>query len=472
MACAVWVIFGASSAYAATVFRMGDGRYYDPSTGRIAATAEELQISSASTTVIVSGSAASVATSSQNIVSVPLKDAIERGRALLQEAIQRDATSTPKIANSDTTWRPVKLALWNRNTDNIQTVQIQKNGQEVRQDPDDPNVDVTVSNGLNSTFRLDDPEAVVVAIRYPILKDISTKKKKQFQVQDVVYTPYSAGLHTPEMVQIGKQRLNEYIDGAYASLDTQQIRSRTYSDRLLTGIIDRDTAKAVAVIEHADNTALRNHPTQTIERFFVTLAANEKDSYAYAKSSAGALGLVQFMPKSYAAFIKSRPELGLTFAFEPAMRDPHNALKAEVAYLDYQLASLSAKDRETILGEDMEWREFAVAAYNGGPSRVSKAIQNWDAMFGAADALPGLQAKSTSLTADIARMRKLILAEEDETIWKPMQKKLNQARKDLSQIQSKVTQLKNARLRAETIDYVQKYRKVMEWLKTDGISIS
>lgn len=449
--------FGAVSAtHAATVFRMGDGRYYDPATGRTALTAEELQPNAATSTV-----------------SFPLKDAILRGRERLAQEIQRDATSTPKIVKSDDIWISVTLAVWDRATDHIRLIPIQKKGQQVRQAAvSDTNVDVTVSNGLNSTFRLDDPNAAVVAIRYPILKDVSTKKKKQFQVEEVVYTPYSSALNTPEMVQWGKQLLNGFVAEVYAAFENQLIPSKAFPEQPLTKVIDRDTTKAVAMIEHVDGTSLERDAKQTIERFFVTLAANGKDSYAYSRSKAGALGLVQFMPASYEKFIKHRPELGLISAFETAMRNPQNALKAELAYLDYQLAALTAKDRQAIADQEEKRQEFAVAAYNGGPSRVSKAIPSWDQMFGGADALAALHASGVKLTADVARMRKLILAEEDEKIWKPMQIKLNQARNVLAQVQEKETQMKRSRLRAETIEYVQKYRKVMDWLKADGISFS
>ena len=63
-----------------------------------------------------------------------------------------------------------------------------------------PKIRVAQTNGLNSHFVVEN-NRVVVALRYPIYRKVVVSKKKfHFSVADVVYTPYSDALATPEMV--------------------------------------------------------------------------------------------------------------------------------------------------------------------------------------------------------------------------------------------------------------------------------
>ena len=63
------------------------------------------------------------------------------------------------------------------------------------------------------------------------------------------------------------------------------------------------------------------------------LAANEDSAFDAAISSAGAAGLVQFIPSTYALMVKKRPDLGLIPDFREGMANHRNAVKAQVASL-------------------------------------------------------------------------------------------------------------------------------------------
>lgn len=362
-----------TSAHAAElpagVFQMHDGSYFHPADGFVTANLDEMLAHVSST---------SAATSTPELpppapVSFPLKLAIARAQKLLS------ATMTPpRVEKSDTGFRDVSLALWDPKTDAIRVVEVKKKGIELqRVTPGAPKITVVRSNGINSEFSVATGE-VVVAIRYPIYTDRKISKKKTvYDVTDAVYTPYSRAIHTPEMVAAGKRWFDETVSGLFADLRASGVPSRAFPDKLLADVMDENFVKSIAIIEHLDNSAFTKNPQRQIESFYVTLAANEDDAYDFAKSSAGALGLVQFIPKTYAALVKW-PHLHLNPNFEAGMRDPVNAIRAQTAYLDYLLSRLPDEATASYATNRDLSNEFVAAAYNGGATRVAKAMAVWE----------------------------------------------------------------------------------------------
>jgi hypothetical protein len=482
----VTMLLASVSRADAAFFQMKDGSFYDPSTGLAAPTAESLAqliaekqgipITVTSTPVIVASpteltppSAVAPAPAADQFA---LKQAMVTARTFLQAQIDAAKKPTPTYATTDTDWRQVTLAVWSKSQNIVQYVDIDKKGTQVRLRAGFATPIVTVSNGVNSAYRFKDPESVVVAVRYPLYNDVGTAKKKKFEIQEVVYSPYSSAIHTPEMVALGKSLMDGYEAQVYGFLRDHAVPSRGMPDKLLADVLDPATARSVFLIEHADAKELEVSPNTVVERFYVTLAANEKDVYAYSKSSAGALGLAQFMPATYKSLVKIRPELGLMPGFEAGMRDPVNAMKAEVGYLDYLIAALPDKvQRSTELSQ---LHEFAVGAYNGGPARVSQAVAEWEQILDGSRAkrVTSLTQQSNALTATASSLKKKILAEEDPDIWKPMQKKLNATRIELAKVTNQLATLKKSTLKKETVDYILKYRFALEWFEKERAAVA
>jgi soluble lytic murein transglycosylase-like protein len=154
------------------------------------------------------------------------------------------------------------------------------------------------------------------------------------------------------------------------------------------------------------------------------------------------------------------------------MRDPVNAMKAEVGYLDYLIAALPDKvQRSTELSQ---LHEFAVGAYNGGPARVSQAVAEWEQILDGSRAkrVTSLTQQSNALTATASSLKKKILAEEDPDIWKPMQKKLNATRIELAKVTNQLATLKKSTLKKETVDYILKYRFALEWFEKERAAVA
>jgi hypothetical protein len=435
--------WGVSSAKAEgpIMLEMSDGRFYNPATGLSAesrgllvklleAQSSPAQAIAATTTEDVPP----VAESPEQPEPAPtLENAVLRARAVLQERIDAAEKKKPDVVTSYDVWVDVTLAVWNARTNEIQYLEASKNGMKLKFDeaPDAYSISVKRNNGVNSTFVVDSGERVVVAVRYPIFKDVSVSKKKpRYELHDVVYTPYSDGLHTAEMAAWGKNVLRLEIDAAYEALRSSGVRSRAFPDRLMADVVDPHLVEGIAIIEHVGLPALSGpNAKEAMDAFYVTMAGNQDKAYIYARSSAGALGLVQFIPSTYAMMAK-RKELGLIADFTKGMSDPVNAIKAQIAYLDAILASMPLSVKDLHYVDPARVDEYLAASYNTGETRVKRAIAQWGDEWSElhTDEIAALAKKKGSKSAAVNTMKKGTLLPETATYVK----KLRQALKVLN----------------------------------------
>ncbi len=439
-------LFGAAASARAEepkFFEMSDGRFYDPTSGLSADSKGNLM------KLLEAVMPVAPVTTAPDAAPLPpiqnnagtIQAAVIRARAMLQERMEADAGKKPAVVTTYDVWVDVTLAIWDARTDEIRLVGAKKNGTGLKLDPltaGDASVVVKKNNGVNSTFAVDQGERVVVAVRYPIFKDVSiSKKKPKYELRDVIYTPYSSGLHTAEMVAWGQNTVRAEIAAAYEALRTSGVRSRAFPDRLLVDVIDPKLVEAIAIIEHVSLTALSPDNAEAgMGAFYVILAGNQNDAYVYARSSAGALGLVQFIPSTYAIMVK-RKELNLIGDFTRGMTDPVNAIKAQIAYLDAILASMPLGVKDLYNVDPMRVNEYLAAAYNTGETRVKRAIVRWGDAWSEPHAaeIAALAKKTGARSAAVNLMKKATLLPETVTYVK----KLRQALKQLSPPELPVT---------------------------------
>jgi hypothetical protein len=361
---------------------MQDGSFYHPPSGKRAATRDDLLWVLANPSTPLPDPSVPAAPETPPVPEhLTLVSAIKRARELLR-ALPADPTpfdQRPLIPSQDE-WREVTLAIWLKGTDEIITLTIQKKNAEVKLPADRPfDVKVLRSNGVNSLYEVKREGAVVVAVRYPILEPVlSGKKILGYRLNEqAVYTPYSAALHTPEMVEEGAQRMDDFVQNAFAFFRSSGVMSRAQKGKNVADVVDPNLAKTILVIEHLDAVALVKDPKRAVETVLVTIAANPDNVYGYSRSSADAMGIAQFIPATYASMAK-RPELGLIQDVDRGSTVPENAVRAEVAYLDYILATMPAEIREAYGSDTGKINEYLAAAYNGGSARVKYAIKIWD----------------------------------------------------------------------------------------------
>ena len=448
--------FGFAGFAQAKSIQMQDGRWLDTETGLTGESQAEVTSDATSSAPLAMIEASP---------SIGLRDAVTRARVLLQEHLDATRPKKPKTVASKNAWVDVTLAVWNSGTGEIKLVSAKKDGNSLKESDPDLEVAVSRTNGINSQYAVDDGSGkiFVVGVEYPILTEkVISKHKKVYTLNDVLYVPYSDKLQVPEMVAWGAQTLDGYVSDVYGQLREQGIMSRAMPGRLLADVIDPNLVKSIVFIEHAGNGVTVNDPKGVTDAIKVVLAANQGNAYAYSVSVAGARGLVQFIPSTYKLMTR-RNDLGLIKDFVAGMTDPHNAIKAEVAYLDAELANMPA-DIRALADTDMPKLDtYLAAAYNGGGGRVHKAI----AAFGESWAdshsseLAALQDRYDTLFSQAASLKKKILAENDPKIWKPMQAKLTGVRAERAAVQAQITKLKSSSLHSETAWYVKKLKAVL-----------
>ncbi|WKZ29248.1 MAG: transglycosylase SLT domain-containing protein [Patescibacteria group bacterium] len=432
---------GTARAEGPLMLEMADGLFYNPASGLLAesrgALLKLIEAQAPHVVAVETPAAPAVpepaAPESVDGLAPTLQNAVLRARAALQERIDTAEKTKPDVVTSYDVWVDVTLAVWNAQTNEIQYVEAKKNGTKIQfaDAPDAYAISVKRTNGVNSTFVVDTPERVVVAVRYPIFKNISTSKTKpKYELHDVVYTPYSDGLHTAEMAAWGKNVLRLEILAAYDALRSTGVRSRAFPDRLVADVVDPHLVEAIAIIEHVGLGALSGpNAEEAMDAFYVTMGGNQDKAYIYARSSAGALGLVQFIPSTYAIMAK-RKELNLISDFTKGMSDPVNAIKAQIAYLDAILASMPLAVKDMHYVDPARVDEYLAAAYNTGETRVKRAIKQWGDTWSEPhnEEIAALAKRYGARSAAVNTMKKATLLPETVTYVK----KLRQALKVLS----------------------------------------
>lgn len=451
-------------------FQMADGRFFHPASGNVANSEAELRalvygtpLPDGSSTSSGIGETDGDAASTTVPLVDPMLAAIRKAQTELNARIATEAVSeSQKIVKNQQDWLDITMAIWDKKADQLRYVDAKMRGAQliVAEDADDNDdaFKILQANGLNSNISVNgDPNQMVVAIRYPILEAINTKRTL-FSVRDVVYVPYSSALRTPALVQAGEVYLDTLVDQVFTQLRADGIHSRAYPDQLLADVIDPAMVKSIAAIEHVDQASLEDHSNTALERFFVTLGTNEGSAYNYSRSTAGALGLVQFIPSTYNHLSAIDPDWKLIKDFQKGMQDHANAIRAQIIYFDTLLLELPDSVRAQYLVDPGTASEYVVAAYNGGSGRVRKAIAQWAQIFNGQRQLTQLQAQYTAAFAKAESLRVKTLAEKNKTKRAALQKQLDAQRKVYRSLQAQVDTLQASILRNETIGYVQKYR--------------
>jgi hypothetical protein len=300
------------------------------------------------------------------------------------------------------------------------------------------------------------------------MTQVTVKKKKLFKPVFSYYVPYNSELYSPETLSAGSDYLSSLIKEAFDELDAKKITSRAFPGQALTAVIDPYLIKSIAVIEHADSQIYEENKSEdSLGRFLVKLALNKEGALGTAVSSAGARGMVQFIPSTYKLMVTKRPDLALIPDFVKGMSDHNNAIKAEAAYLDMILADLPQEIRNIYANDKGAAASYIAAGYNGGSSRVKKAIRVWGDDWSVSHAADytALNNKAASLKSRIATIDKKLkstkLAAAD---IKALKNERAKAVTDRAAALASAAKIKNTWIVAETAGYVIKLRRVYNML--------
>lgn len=459
-----------ASASEPLILHMSDGRFYHPASGLIASSREALLESIERRSAPSSTIPAIEEAPPRLDAAPPVVQAARRAKTML--LADQKLVQTLKKQPSD--WREVTLAVWNSSSNDVQLVMIEKKGTSIRNVSSNMQVSVRGGSGYDTDYAVLPAGHVVVGVRYPIVETIKQKKTTTYRVHEMVYVPYGQSVHTDQVVRWGKITLDRLVATALEDAHTKRVMSKAFPGRLLADAADPVALKSIMAIEHLDHASVGRGADDRLELFYVELALNEGDAFHQDISSAGANGLLQFIPATYASVVKRWPELSLTQDFHAGTGDLTNAIKAEIAYLDDVWSDLPPQARDPKITSPETMRAYLIAAYNTGGVRVRRAINRfgeaWDKSH--RPEWDRLDAKQTELAMAVHSLKKKLKTEKLASTKKKLTRELATTQANYEQITADLEALDRSRLKAETISYLLKYRLVAPRMKLTQVAVN
>ena len=377
--------------------------------------------------------------------------------------------------------RDVLVAAWNEKTDDVRLVHIAVGTKRMRVGGRNVIVPAVHSktpgfavryasgNGINTNYDITDPPGyVALANRFPIFD--ASSGLATWPPSENVYVPYRDTLRTPEIVEAGRQYLSEAVALALEQLRRKGVASAS-GNGLVADLANPDEMKNIAIIEHIDHSEFRRADDKhgVVNKVFTVLGTNREMAYRFSGSSAGALGLAQFIKSTYAIIHRDYPKAQLIPNFQEGMANHVNAFQAMALYMDVSGATLESYARERIASnpDDLAFAlaEMRAAAYNGGAGRVKKTVQllgpQWSLSRQAAEnMIRGNIASVKQQMGAISDLLKKAAGSAAQTLTaekKTLDAQLKQYQKQLASVSATV-------LRSETVGYLEKFRVVREIL--------
>jgi hypothetical protein len=207
-----------------------------------------------------------------------------------------------------------------------------------------------------------------LVIEYPI------EKGGRF-TEMAYYTSAHPSLLSPEVVRHGKNYVRSMLNLAARRLKD---KGKIISPQLI------DIAERLCVVEHVDHQRFRTEDRRRLyEEVYALFALNELDTYRYSVSSAGAGGMVQMIPPTYAMVRRMHPSVGLNPDFVAGMRNHGNALEAMLLYMQdtWNDLGLNQDVLEAMANKQATQSELVAAGYNSNPARLPLYIRRGGAAW-------------------------------------------------------------------------------------------
>jgi hypothetical protein len=299
----------------------------------------------------------------------------------LEEA-KREMTTRPiTIADTDGTFttNAVRIAFFDFDTKRLDFVVMTKDSFLTKEGE----FFVTSANSKSLKVKIVRPNGVNTPV---IISDYTNKAHLPLMVQYPVerggryyetayYMSTHPGLVTPEVVNAGKLYVRNTIDIA---------REKLRQKGLYIAPNIADMAERLSIVEHVDHFRFRNeyHPN-IYNDIFTLYALNEGQTYRYSVSSAGAGGMVQMIPSTYAMIRNRYYNAGLMPDFVEGMRNHVNASQAMLLYIQMTYNDLVANQTvsNAIQTGIATEAELMSAGYNSNPAKLAGYIKrggsNW-----------------------------------------------------------------------------------------------
>jgi hypothetical protein len=292
-----------------------------------------------------------------------IKSRIAEAKRQLQSRPQLISSDDPKL---QTNW--VRIAFVDPATQRLDFVSLSKDTflktGAVNQGFDGDGRQIMVrtirANGVNTPVQIFDGSGKT---RLPLLIQYPVEKGGRY-IETAYYMSTHPGLVTPEVVNAGRLYVRNVIEIA---------RDRLKQKGVAVQPKIADIAERLATVEHVDHDRFRKEPHQNIYNDIFTLyALNEGQTYRYSVSSAGAGGMVQMIPSTYAMIRRRYPNVGLMPGFVDGMRNHVNAAEAMLLYMQMTWRDLASSPTvsEAMASGIATQEQLMAAGYNSNPARL------------------------------------------------------------------------------------------------------
>ncbi len=232
-------------------------------------------------------------------------------------------------------------------------------------------VRIVRANGVNTAVTVfDDKNRSLL----PLVVEFPIEHRGVFR-EMAYYTSAHPALLSTDLMNAGQTYVNSMVD-----LAAKRLRERSVF--IAPNLIE--VAKRLCIVEHVDHDRFRNENRIALfEEIYTLYALNELDTYRYSVSSAGAGGMVQMIPWTYALMRQRHPGVGLNPDFVAGMRNHGNALEAMLLYMQDTWNDLSANEdvQSALSARQATTTELLAAGYNSNaaklPGYIRRAGMGW-----------------------------------------------------------------------------------------------
>ena len=238
-------------------------------------------------------------------------------------------------------------------------------------------VDVRVlrANGVNTAVTVFDERNRSLL---PLVVEFPIERRGVFR-EMAYYTSAHPALLSNDITKSGQTYVNSMVD-----LAAKRLRDKGVS--IPQNIVE--VAKRLCIVEHVDHDRFRNENRIALyEEIYSLYALNLLETYRYSVSSAGAGGMVQMIPWTYALMRTRHPGVGLNPDFVAGMRNHGNALEAMLLYMQDTWNDLLANEdiQAALTAKQATPTELMAAGYNSNaaklPGYIRRAGGGWRSLI-------------------------------------------------------------------------------------------
>lgn len=221
------------------------------------------------------------------------------------------------------------------------------------------------ANGVNTAVTIfDDKNRSLL----PLVVEFPIERRGVFR-EMAYYTSAHPGLLSNDLTRAGQTYVNSMVELAAKRLHDKGVS-------IPQNIIE--VAKRLCIVEHVDHDRFRNENRIALyEEIYSLYALNLLDTYRYSVSSAGAGGMVQMIPWTYALMRTRHAGVGLNPDFVAGMRNHGNALEAMLLYMKDTWGDLLANTdiQAALTAKQATPAELMSAGYNSNAAKLPGYIR-------------------------------------------------------------------------------------------------